>query len=213
MTDADDRSILRRRSLRGLGIALVVAAVLLVTVVLPAEFGRDPTGVGRLLGLAAMRTPAEPPATVQLTDVIGGNENVITVDPGDGREPVPLPNPAVYQSETAAPRSETLTVTLGQDEKTEIKALLRKGKVITYSWTVEGGQVYVDFHGHDPSLGDKFWVRYQEADGIASGNGSLVAPFQGEHGWYWLNVSDGPVTITLTVTGFQDGLKDYGRLQ
>ena len=85
MTDADDRSTLRRRSLRGLGIALVVAAVLLVTVVLPAEFGRDPTGVGRLLGLATMREPAAAPATVQLTDVIGGNENVITVDPGDGR--------------------------------------------------------------------------------------------------------------------------------
>jgi hypothetical protein len=210
---ADDVSTLRRRSLRGLGVALLVAVVLLLTVVMPAEFGRDPTGVGRLLGLTAMRSPETAPATVQLTDVIGGNEQVISVDPGDGREPVPLPNPAVYQSETVAPRSETLTVSLGLDEKTEIKALLGKGKVITYSWSVEGGQVYVDFHGHDPSLGEKFWVRYQEADGIASSNGSLVAPFSGEHGWYWLNVSDGPVTITLTVTGYHSGLKDYGRLE
>jgi hypothetical protein len=210
---ADDVSVLRRRSLRGLAVAFALAVVLFFTVVMPAEFGRDPTGVGRLLGLTAMRAPEAAPATVQLTDVIGGNETVITVDPGDGREPVPLPNPAVYQSETVAPRSETLTVTLGLDEKTEIKALLGKGKVITYSWNVEGGQVYVDFHGHDPSLGDKFWVRYQEADGIASSNGSLVAPFGGEHGWYWLNVSDGPVTITLTVTGYHSGLKDYGRLE
>ena len=37
-----------------------------------------------------------------------------------------------------------------------------------------------------------------------------VAPFAGEHGWYWLNIHDGPVTITLTVTGFYDDIVDYG---
>jgi hypothetical protein len=40
-----------------------------------------------------------------------------------------------------------------------------------------------------------------------------VAPFTGEHGWYWLNVSEGPITIKLTVTGYFTQLKDYGRLQ
>ena len=34
--------------------------------------------------------------------------------------------------------------------------------------------------------------------------------FAGEHGWYWLNYNDFPVTITLTVTGFFDDIKDYG---
>ena len=56
-------------------------------------------------------------------------------------------------------------------------------------------------------------MRYEEADGINGRNGSLVAPFKGEHGWYWLNVSEKPVTITLTVTGYHDKLINYGRLQ
>ena len=107
-----------------------------------------------------------------------------------------------------------MKIYLGVDEKTEVKAQLDKGQMIVYSWSVDGGnKVYVDFHGHDPALGERFWVRYEEADGVTGRNGSLVAPFKGQHGWYWLNVSEKPVTITLNVTGYQDKLIDYGRLQ
>ena len=44
------------------------------------------------------------------------------------------------------------------------EAKLAKARMVLYTWQVDGGQVYVDFHGHDPSLGDKFWVRYSERD-------------------------------------------------
>jgi hypothetical protein len=43
-----------RALLRSTLIALAVAGSLLVTVVLPAEYGIDPTGVGRVLGLTRM---------------------------------------------------------------------------------------------------------------------------------------------------------------
>lgn len=205
----------RAATLRRLAFSLVAAAVLLVLFVLPAEYGLDPTGLGNRLGLTALKhkdAPA-PTQTVALQDVVGGNEGLTTVTVGDGRNPVPLPNPAVHQAQDGAPVTETKKIYLGVDDKTEIKAQLQKGKMVLYSWSVDGGKVYVDFHGHDPSLGEKFWVRYEEADGISARNGSLVAPFTGQHGWYWMNVSDKPVTITLTVTGFQDKLIDYGRLQ
>ena len=203
----------RARTLKGLALALVVAAVLVVTLVLPAQYGIDPTGVGKALGLTAMTAaPATRSETAALIDdVLAGNDDLVAA--GDGKEPTPLPNPAVHQAQTAEPQTETTVIKLGLDEKTEIKAQLEKGKMILYTWTVEGGKVYVDFHGHDPALGDKFWVRYEEADGVTGRNGSLVAPFKGEHGWYWLNVSEGPVTITLKVTGYQDKLVNYGLLK
>lgn len=203
-------------SVKGLLIALAAAAVIFVAVVLPAEFGRDPTGVGRLLGLDALaesRGAAGPSQPIQLTEVIGGNEKIYTVDPGDGREPVPLPNPAVHQAEEAPPKTETRVIKLDFDQKTEIKARMKKGKMVLYTWQVEGGDVYVDYHGHDPALGDKFWVRYSEQDGVNGASGSLVAPFDGEHGWFWLNIADSPVTIRLTVTGYYDELVDYGLMQ
>ena len=45
------------------------------------------------------------------------------------------------------------------------------------------------------------------------GHGSLVAPFAGEHGWYWLNISEKPVTIKLTFTGYHNEVKNYGLIQ
>ena len=43
-----------RQLIRSTILAVAVAALLLVTCVLPAEYGVDPTGVGRLLGLTQM---------------------------------------------------------------------------------------------------------------------------------------------------------------
>jgi hypothetical protein len=207
-----DEKLSNHRAGVGLAIAAVVAIVALLTIILPAERGYDPTGIGKLLGLTAMR---EPPATLSanIEDNTGGNENLVAATNAGARDPLPLPNPAISQLETTAPKTETLKITLGLDEKTEIKAQLPKSKAILYNWSVEGGKVYVDFHGHDPSKGDSYWVRYEEADAITGRSGSLVAPFSGEHGWYWLNVSDGPVTITLTVTGYYSKLVNYGLLQ
>ena len=59
-------------------------------------------------------------------------------------------------------------------------------------------------------MGDGF-VRYIEhQEGTTSDSGSLVSPFDGEHGWYWLNLSDAPVTVTLTVSGYFEDIIDYG---
>src|SRR5215207_4580605 len=53
-TDSTPELPSARRLLRSTAIAAGTAAVLLVTAVLPAEYGVDPTGVGRLLGLTEM---------------------------------------------------------------------------------------------------------------------------------------------------------------
>ena len=204
----------RGRTLKWLLVAAAVAVVLVVTVVLPAEYGRDPTGVGRLLGLTAMHEPESGLDTV-IDDLLSANDNLPETGSGDSMEPLPLPNPAVSQIEEAAPRTETLRVKLDFDGRTEVKAVMKKNKAIVYSWKVEGGDAYVDFHGHDPARGKDFWVRYDEAgqeQGIAGRSGSLVAPFDGEHGWYWLNTAQEPITIELTVTGYFEKLVDYGAL-
>ena len=198
-----------RRIALSVALAAVVAAVVLVVAVLPAEYGIDPTGLGRVLGLDALNAPAS--RTIEVRDVIGGNERVREVEIPAFNEPVPLPNPAVHQVEDRPIQTRTMTVTLDVDDETEIKTVLRASKVIEYTWKTDGGLVYSDMHGHDPAAGQDFFVRYREdQEGATEATGSLVAPFAGEHGWYWLNLHDGPVTITLTVTGFYDDIIDYG---
>jgi hypothetical protein len=116
----------------------------------------------------------------------------------------------VHQSETVAPKTVTMTVMIPAERETEIKTVLAEGKTILYTWSVDRGDIYSDFHGHDPEVSAEFWVRYQEHQEGAGGNGSLVAPFGGEHGWYWLNYNEFPVVVTLTLTGYYDDIIDYG---
>jgi hypothetical protein len=191
--------------------ALAVAAVILVTIIWPAEYGRDPTGVGGLLGIKGMSTA--PTQTIEIVDNVGGNERVRELEIPDFGDPVPLPNPNVHQPESATPQTRTVTLELDVDAETEVKAVLGENKMIVYSWSVDRGILYSDFHGHNEEFGSDFWVRYQEDQrGSPGQSGSLVAPFEGEHGWYWVNLNDHPVTVTLTVTGYFEDLIDYSDL-
>jgi hypothetical protein len=195
-----------RHLLKSIALAAAGAALILVTIVLPAEFGIDPTRVGRALGLTAIngRTRA-----LVVEDVVGGNEKYRELALSDPGKPVPLPNPAVAQIKREAASVKTFTVHLGLDQETEIKAIMDKAQVILYSWKAEGGEVYTDFHGHAPDSGQAF-VRYEEQQSGHEGHGSLVAPFAGEHGWYWLNVANQPVTIRLEIRGYFRDAVDYG---
>ncbi len=188
---------------------IIGAIVLLVLVVLPAEYDIDPTGFGALTGLD--RLGGEATETIIITDIIGGNESLREVEIPMFGEPTPLPNPTVFQKQDAVAQNFTMTVELGPFEQTEIKTVLEAGKVILYSWSVDGGErVYVDFHGHDESFGPDFFVRYEELQEGTGSTGSLTAPFYGEHGWFWLNINENPISITLEVTGYYDDVIDYG---
>lgn len=196
-----------KRLIRGVLLAVVAAAVVLVTIVLPAEYNIDPTGIGSALGLTALNKPTE---TLIITEVVAGNETYKEIELPEFGDPIPLPNPAVFQAHSAPPRSQTFEINMPAESSTEIKAILETAQAIQFSWSVDRGDVYVDFHGHEPDAGDEYWVRYEEQQEGSGGNGSLVAPFAGEHGWYWLNYNDFPVVVTITISGYYTDLKDYG---
>jgi hypothetical protein len=44
---------------------------------------------------------------------------------------------------------------------------------------------------------------YRKATGDRE-HGSLVAPFDGIHGWYYRNDTDMPIVVRLTVSGFYE---------
>ena len=199
----------RKRLIASVAIAIAGAALVLLIIVLPAEYNIDPTRIGGALGLTAMHAPKR---TLQVKDVIGGNEKYREVELPSLDKPVPLPNRDVIQVKPAAARTENVSVTLQPGQQTEIKAVMDAAQVILYSWTAEGGEVYTDFHGHEPDAGDAF-VRYEEQQTGHEGHGSLVAPFSGEHGWFWLNISEQPVTIRLTFSGYHREVKNYGLIE
>ena len=193
-----------------IAVAIVVALIVLVTVILPAEYGVDPTGIGKLTGLTALNDESDPTRTVEIVDVLGGNDALQEVEVPDFGEPVPLPNPSVYQEKVGAVETYTTTIVLQPSDETEVKTVLQEAQVVTYEWSSDQGTLYVDFHGHDPAMGNDFWVRYREGVEVSQGAGSLVAPFKGEHGWYFVNYNEFPVEITLQISGYYDEVIDYG---
>ncbi|MGC3982598.1 MAG: hypothetical protein QM808_15220 [Steroidobacteraceae bacterium] len=201
-----------RRLLTSVIVAIVLAGAILLVAVLPAEYGIDPTGIGTRLGLTQMSGKGTAAKAIELTDNLGGNENIEKAVIPDVGEPLPLPNPAVHQGHAEVPKSETVTITLPAFGETEVKTALQTNQVVLYSWKTDNGKVYFDYHGHSPDWENKqAFVRYQEEkDGSSSANGSLVAPFTGEHGWYWVNLEDHPVVITLNVSGYYDKVINYG---
>ena len=70
-----------------------------------------------------------------------------------------------------------------------------------YSWTASfwvRSEMHSEADGAPPGTAEFFEV----AEEALQGHGSYVAPFPGIHGWYWLNESDRPLTVTLHATGF-----------
>jgi hypothetical protein len=111
----------------------------------------------------------------------------------------------VTDGENFAPNSgemktETVTITIEGDGGVEYKALMDQGDVIVFSWKTDGGQAYYDFHAHQENGSPDFFTRYDEGEGVGR-SGSILAPYEGQHGWYWLNLEADPITITLEVAG------------
>ena len=100
-------------------------------------------------------------------------------------------------------KSETVRVELGLDESVEYKVEMNGGDSVVYQWKVLEGNVYYDFHGHPHHQETEFFNRYTEGEGNQR-SGTIMAAFAGQHGWFWLNLSQGPVVIELNVSGFYD---------
>lgn len=177
-----------------LAIAALVGAILTVCVIMPAEYRKDPTGFGKLTGLIALATPTvAKPAS-------GSDAAPADAKAGGGATTTPAltTNAWFYPTEY---RTDTVKIPLGPDGEIEYKVAMKTGESMVYSWSVDHESVYYDFHG-EPSNDPKHAVRYREEQENTKGNGAFVAPFEGIHGWFWLNLSGKPIVITLKMSGF-----------
>ena len=203
-----------RALLRSTAIAAGVALLLLVTIVLPAEYAIDPTGVGRVLGLTEMGEIKMALAAEAEADAAAGAAGTVApagssaAPPTSGpvaATPAPgVPAPTAATSGSAA-RSDTTRVALQPGQGREIKLVMREGARVNYEWTVEGGVVNYDTHADRPGTP---YHGYAKGKSQASDRGVLVAAFDGKHGWFWRNRGKTPVTVTLRTSGDYEGLQE-----
>ena len=182
--------------LRATGFAIVAASVLLVTVILPAEYAIDPTGAGRVLGFTEMGEVKEQLAQEAAADA------------AFTRTAAAQPTSEITAADTEQPaddsRSDVTTITLAPGEAAEIKAVMAGGTSLEYDWSVAGGHVNFDTHADAPGISYHGYDKGTESTGET---GTLVAAFDGSHGWFWRNRSGGTVTVTLKTKGAYSELK------
>ncbi|HEY8571795.1 hypothetical protein [Phenylobacterium sp.] len=182
----------RPKLLAAIALAAVAALLILFAAVLPAEYGRDPTGLGKATGLARLWAPKE-----------------VKLDPNTGAGPLAREYPAGW-------RTDVIEIPLKafagdpRDVQIEYKVRMRKGATLIYEWEVAGAQhandLYYDFHGHTLASqpGETMTVATYKQAQAGRAAGALTAPFDGIHGWFFQNGALTPVVVRVRVAGFYE---------
>jgi len=185
--------------------ALVLAAVVLVVAVLPAEYGIDPLGTGRMLGLSKLaeesgKAPLDLKALAEAKPTPIGNKQLAT----------PLVLTDWNRSHPTRYKVDSRKFELEPGGKLEFKYQMRKGANLVYSWE-STGKVKYEFHG-EPNAGPNGTYQSYAIDndaGVERGNGSFTAPFSGIHGWYFENAGSSHVTVQLLSAGFYTNGEEF----
>lgn len=190
--------------------ASVVAAIVLVIAILPAEYNIDPTGIGQSLGLTQLSqtnlVSVEESGTQNANTNVDKDvakaalvESVLMLD-GTTVADAPSVGEIAQSRQSPGVRSDIVTIDIPAGKGLEYKLLIDAFVHLEYEWSTDGEPLYFDFHG-EPK-GDK--TGYFESFSITTSDkmkGSLTTPFAGSHGWYWKNSTDSLITVTLTTKG------------
>ena len=167
------------------GAAILVAGLVLVAFIMPAEFAVDPLGIGSRIGLLDLGVTGQQVEALEQAAASGG---------GSGESTIVVAQQRPFNTETVE-----FTLPPGEGW-IEYKYRLEQGESLLYAWSATG-PVNVEFHA-EPDGGPAGYAQtYEKSQGNAA-SGTLTAPFSGIHGWYWQNTGTAPVTVTLTSSGF-----------
>ena len=203
----DARPPTARALVRSTLLALAVAAVVLVGFVLPAEYGVDPTGIGRVFGLTEMGR-----IKVQLAREAAAEDAALLAAREEAPTPAAAaPDTAAAEDEAPALVEEVIAIPLAPGEGKEVKLVMDEGGRVTYRWSTDRGVVNYDTHADGPGdpargIAPISYHGYGRGLSVPSDEGVLVAAFDGKHGWFWRNRTREAVTVTLRASGDIQGV-------
>ena len=176
-------------------IAIIMIVILFVMVILAAEYGTDPTGVGKLLGLKEM-------GDIKMS-LLEESQNESLQE----SEPFSIDTDSVEAEKISDTINvDVVEITIEPGKAIEIKLEMKIGDIVQYEWrTIKGGLNY-NLHG-DGYKGSKKSINYKKGRMVSSDSGELKAEFDGYHGWFWRNREKFSVTVILQTFG------DYIRIK
>jgi hypothetical protein len=196
----------KKKLIRSTILAAFTAGVLLITIVMPAEYGVDPTGFGQASGLKAMGEIKRSLAQEASAEQMAAEAGAVTAPTAEGQASVSLD--AIVPASADKPADtyrDTMTVTLAPNEGAEIKVDMAKGETTSYVWWTDGGKANFDVHADSKALAIDYH-NYSKGSEQRK-EGEITAAFDGSHGWFWRNRTRETLTVTLQTDGDYSAIK------
>ncbi|MGB1091230.1 MAG: hypothetical protein ACPGYX_03830 [Oceanobacter sp.] len=114
--------------------AVLVGVIALVTLIMPAEYNIDPTGIGNALGLTAL----SPEKLAEANLVVP--EQLVNTD------------------------QQSVELALAPGMGLEYKMRMEKGDALGFDWKTDGLAVYVDMHGEPEGDTTGYFLSYTETE-------------------------------------------------
>jgi hypothetical protein len=183
---------------------LALAIGIYYAIVLPAEKGIDPTGVGRAIGLLEMGEIKQDIAAEALADSIDAiaRREADSAWVVDSLQAMTLP-----VSPGGAGKTDTIRVKIPGKGSGEAMLRMEEGAWARYSWRADRGVLDADVRGDSAGAPEHWLHRYAYSSADSSSVGVIRAAFRGEHGIIWQNFGDLSVTVTFIVFGTHDGVR------
>ena len=172
--------------------AVAAGGLIVFGAVVPAEYGIDPLGIGKVTGLARIWAPKD--------TLVDSKSGAIA---------------RAHADETPY-RTDVIEIPLSgflggyKNSDLEYKVRMTKDATLIFDWEVIGAEnpreFHYDFHGHtlEKSAGEGMTVASSQQGFGRRQHGSLIAPFDGIQGWMFQNSSEKPVIVRLRISGFYE---------
>lgn len=165
----------KEKILNSIYIALIWSIIIFILIILPHAHSIDLTGFGKITGLMHIAEENKEIKSIEESEKNNKNTKLKTLE---------------------------RIITLPAKWDIEIKFKVNKWDVFNFSWK-SSKVVYFDFHGTPTQ---KEWKRFLPFKSYLDGKkdfhkDSLIPEFTGTHGWYWRNLSNETITITLSLEG------------
>ncbi|PYF74626.1 hypothetical protein [Pedobacter nutrimenti] len=204
MAEMSHQILEKSKIIKAVLIALVAAAILLVTAILPAEYGIDPLGTGKAFGFGKLYVPNNGMGEESQMMVKKNNPVIKLEKAGSGpdvKRPTEADLPAPMQQ--YAHREDSIEVIVPAGKGIEYKIHMLKHGQMKYEWVTNSGDLYFDFHGEPKELKPSKNTYFDSYTIAYSNNmvGTFLSPFEGKHGWYFRNSGDKEIKVTLRMKG------------
>lgn len=212
MTEINHPILETKKIIKATIVALIIGIILLVIAVLPAEYGIDPTGAGKILGFSKLHQPVGKTDITNSVQVVEQpSHRILKLENGGSATEVERPseanNPAPEKQ--FEEREDSLQVVIPAGGAIEYKINMLKYGKVKYEWITNVESVFFDFHGEVKQTNPPGNVYYESYTVAYSNNmiGNFLSPFEGKHGWYFKNENDTTAIISIRLKGQYELIK------